>query len=1048
MTSSELSPRFVVFVVVSLLTHLLELAASGLLCHVIMRQDSLRTPWLSVAAGLLIIPLVAVQLASAVCLLRRKGEAATGCETTTTAVLHVLQLGFISRHFAILQDAPLASKRAEVAEMLLLRMAFAFTSGCTLGLLQAYLVLRDAHDPTWAWAVGLVAGVTLLSITWALTNYRRALPETSLDLGLVTWPGTPLKMLWRAGEVLTRLLALGLFASLYKQWVFLVLGLHWIAMLACVCIPAMTSLDWRSTGCLRRATICLMTSFAYIFAFLNTSGDNAVFRYTFFYVMLFLENTTLVTVWLVQCSSQEMSRNFPFVIAAAIAFITSIVSMIVYHKFFHVPLDDKTTVPVAVSADATSASCGSASCVSCKHSNKAPASVHPPIPPRPGVAGTWLNQYQSAVYCGQYYKHTVQDSLLDSISDLNSSITVSSTHARLQQKLAAIDDEAKNHDSGSSNSRQRSSCQQKPSRQTAAVKEEISKSKSPKNKWRKRSPSKKKDKGEKTDSDMMSSTTDADHSEDSNSPKRPVWLPSGDSAFANQLLFDAADTADDERSSVATGNQGPRNVEPSSLSPRDIVTASHAAAQKSSQGHVGAAYQSSGEHHWYSDGYSTDRTLDWPGQLQERLWGSGGIPGQHDSDPDCYNCDCLHRDSEFSSIMCSISPAAPTDDVQGRHQCLHHNHHHHNIHQLPHHRYLQQQHRHRSGAKGLQRSHQQQSLHSYGCEDRTADCIDCKDTLTPLGLDRIQEQPMPRPHKDTKSELFTGRSPRLPSPASDPSYGPKSKKKHSPRRKQHTLSSRPDKSTSSTSTSQQAQTSKANSSHLPQTNVSILDADSEFRQNDRLARELLQTPHLAEAESGSATKISDPRFTVRVMTATSRENGNSSENKQLAPDKDCESQHGSKNVSNTSAKNIAKEDNKKTSLSRSKAQHESKASSVSDSDKAETAPDSTSISAPSQTSGSTSAGDVIYENIWQAEHIHRGKKPRGSTGEQTNLSGETMPARSKHGRIRTAGSAGRDPWYVCSESEDSALPPEALSSSVDGFTASDNDSDVSVEIVI
>ena len=42
-----------------------------------------------------------------------------------------------------------------------------------------------------------------------------------------------------------------------------------------------------------------------------------------------------------------------------------------------------------------------------------------------------------------------------------------------------------------------------------------------------------------------------------------------------------------------------------------------------------------------------------------------------------------------------------------------------------------------------------------------------------------------------------------------------------------------------------------------------------------------------------------------------------------------------------------------------------------------------------------------------------------------------------------------DAWYVCSESEDSALPPETFSSSIDdGFTATDVDSDGSLELII
>ena len=56
----------------------------------------------------------------------------------------------------------------------------------------------------------------------------------------------------------------------------------------------------------------------------------------------------------------------------------------------------------------------------------------------------------------------------------------------------------------------------------------------------------------------------------------------------------------------------------------------------------------------------------------------------------------------------------------------------------------------------------------------------------------------------------------------------------------------------------------------------------------------------------------------------------------------------------------------------------------------------------------------------------------------------------QQGDSRHSVAAPQDAWYVCSESEDSALPPETFSSSVDdGFTASDVDSESgSIELVI
>ncbi|KAL8571472.1 hypothetical protein ACOMHN_051180 [Nucella lapillus] len=68
-------------------------------------------------------------------------------------------------------------------------------------------------------------------------------------------------------------------------------------------------------------------------------------------------------------------------------------------------------------------------------------------------------------------------------------------------------------------------------------------------------------------------------------------------------------------------------------------------------------------------------------------------------------------------------------------------------------------------------------------------------------------------------------------------------------------------------------------------------------------------------------------------------------------------------------------------------------------------------------------------------------------------SGVDKPQRRRDGGVPGVG-MGKEAWYMCSESEDSALPPETFSSSGleeeegGGMTASDLDSDISFELII
>ena len=46
----------------------------------------------------------------------------------------------------------------------------------------------------------------------------------------MTWIGVIFQLIWRFGTVTARILALVFFAAAYKNWIFLVVALHWLCM--------------------------------------------------------------------------------------------------------------------------------------------------------------------------------------------------------------------------------------------------------------------------------------------------------------------------------------------------------------------------------------------------------------------------------------------------------------------------------------------------------------------------------------------------------------------------------------------------------------------------------------------------------------------------------------------------------------------------------------------------------------------------------------------------------------------------------------------------
>lgn len=943
MSASKLSTRFVIFVVVSLMTHLLELAASGVFCHTLMQQTDLRMPWFSVAAGLLILPVVAVQLASAVFILRRKGETSTSSEIATSAILHILQLGFISRHFIILRETSVSSKRQEIIEMMLLRVSFAFTSGCTLFFVQVYLLLQGPYEGTWIWTIYFSGITNLISIAWAVSTSRKCLPDVEFSALLITWPGSLLKMVWRAGELLARIISAALFASLYIRFLFLVIGLHWLSMLVCLYIPLITSIQWPACGSWKKTLIRLMISFTHIFTFMNTSVENTVFRYTFYYVIFFLENAALITVWFVQSSSEYFSQNSIFAYVAIVAFVASVTSMIIYYKYVHIPVSKASPVK----------HCQHSLCMAC---NLADTSNCQPSHQRRATDAS-VNLTEAPVSLCSFKSPQKQYFVQNSVSECNG---CANTKGRCSRQNA-------------------SSLSQSNTEHTSSSLEEID--------------IKHSNKHEYTALELKISSTGVPTEPTGYqiSHKLPVWLPSGDSNFANQLLtytldnFDAAEIADSERSSNIT-----ESVDCSSgrLSP-----AQGAAYQRGSIGSTSNASQQTNQL----------RPLQAPTL--------NAAPTNLSASENVCMCACqpAYEISEIASLEHDIElkPESETRTTMRKiPQCLHAGIHHHHY-----------------------RHHQHTAL--------------CK-TISPVTANEYSltaECNNYYPSKDVRiaQEYTSCDQPPL---VSDPSCYKNKKRKHSQQRKLH-ISTVVDTFTSlSTSTEQ-----RSFGNDLPHDHICSPSKNLEFSvaQNDQLATELLKSSFHSEnnairnIQDVTTMSTSDPRFSVRVMTSPVPENSTSAgvvssntSNKILDTSHDSVAEY-----SDLRSRKCQKTDNKKIKTLSSGS---CRLTGVVSSPENESCPvvsyrvqDEVSLDINNHKGTTKDREDNVYENIWSTEEKNKHKPIKRWDSYKMAVDGAPR---------------GSDRREIYSESEDSALPMEFLSSSAEVFTGSNSDSDLSLEIVI
>ncbi|KAM9043109.1 XK-related protein 5 [Megaptera novaeangliae] len=250
-------------------------------------------------------------------------------------VLHLLQLGVWKRHWDAMarvlrregEASPWGQLRMQEADLSALRLLEALLQVGPHLLLQTYVFL--ASDFT-----GIVPGMSALCswsmLSWALVCYARAMG--SMKPGQLSMPWTALgcQLLWRMGMVGARVLSLVLFFQVYRVWVLVVAGAHWLVMTFWLVAQQSDIVDstchWRLFNLLMGAT--------YILCYLNVWDSPSRSRMATFYTVMLLENTILVL--LATDFLQGASWTGLWAVAGALSgFLIGSVSLVIYYSLLH-----------------------------------------------------------------------------------------------------------------------------------------------------------------------------------------------------------------------------------------------------------------------------------------------------------------------------------------------------------------------------------------------------------------------------------------------------------------------------------------------------------------------------------------------------------------------------------------------------------------------------------------------------------------------------------------------------------------------------------------
>lgn len=174
------------------------------------------------------------------------------------------------------------------------------------------------------------AALSLFSVCWALASFSKHVQ--SVDKLVLTWLGVVSQLLWRAGTVTARALALSAYAASYHAWVFLVLALHWTCMFLWLLSPRSPFHGQRGS----KLGVCALMAAIYILAYINLQEKPHGRTMAIFYIVMLLENCLLVGAWVAAVWPLRPDHWELVPILTVTLFGAGIIFMLLYYKFFHV----------------------------------------------------------------------------------------------------------------------------------------------------------------------------------------------------------------------------------------------------------------------------------------------------------------------------------------------------------------------------------------------------------------------------------------------------------------------------------------------------------------------------------------------------------------------------------------------------------------------------------------------------------------------------------------------------------------------------------------
>lgn len=252
--------------------------------------------------------------------------------TSCVIVLHVILLGILWRYFKLFIPVDLRYVKYEVRDLCVLRLLHAFCESAPMLLLQSYLLWQEGGSSK---EYTVSTTISLFNVCWALASFSKNVRMQNVHRLVLTWLGVIFQFLWRLGTVGARILSLAAYATIYNQWVFLVLGSHWLCMLLWLTSPK-NVFHGEHISKSRKGAYYALIAFIYTFAYINLIEISHRQKMIMFYFVMGLENCLLMFVWCVGVSKNPPWYHVTLPLTVLLLFFSGLGFMLLYYRYFHV----------------------------------------------------------------------------------------------------------------------------------------------------------------------------------------------------------------------------------------------------------------------------------------------------------------------------------------------------------------------------------------------------------------------------------------------------------------------------------------------------------------------------------------------------------------------------------------------------------------------------------------------------------------------------------------------------------------------------------------